>query len=134
LNNARTWTDEDEGKIHYWNKLRFRSVAEIAIAKELEKRKIVFSPNSAFRMGGIEGLQTSRINREPDFIILYNGKTAIVEIDSHKYHPDFYGKDNLLDMSLQIQTKLKTYRFHRDYIINKGASWCVETILKLMDS
>ena len=134
LNNARTWTDEGEEKIYYWNKLRFRSMAEISIAKELERREITFVPNAACRTGKIENVQESRINIEIDFIVLHKGKIAIIEIDSNTHHPDFYEKDNLRDISFQIQTKFKTYRFHRDYIISKGASWCVETILKLIDS
>jgi hypothetical protein len=42
----------DKGKsVHIWENLRFRSITEMRIAKELDRRKVLFFPNCKARLG-----------------------------------------------------------------------------------
>jgi len=65
-----------------WEYLFFRSPVEIAIAKSLDKCGILFLPNCATRLG----LPNSRENREADFLVCYDGKWGILEINGDTYH------------------------------------------------
>ena len=65
-----------------WNNLKFRSLAEVDIAKALERVKVLFLPNCRAWLG----LET-RENREADFLICYEGRWGILEIDHPFSHP-----------------------------------------------
>jgi hypothetical protein len=65
-----------------WEHLYFRSPAEVAIAKELDNYKTFFLPNC---MGRLD-LETSRVNREADFLVCFAGKWGILEVNGDTYH------------------------------------------------
>jgi hypothetical protein len=65
-----------------WNNLRFRSNTEIKIAQVLDKMGILFFPNCMARLGP----PSDRKNKEADFLICYEGKWGILEVDGEIYH------------------------------------------------
>ena len=70
-----------EDKPRYtWEYLFFRSTYEIAIAKALSEYDILFLPNCMARFP-----QESQ-NREADFLVCYDGKWGIMEVDGETYH------------------------------------------------
>jgi hypothetical protein len=82
-----------EGRpIHTWNELKYASASEIAIAQELEKRKILFFPLPVAVRA--ETGQTWKDHREVDFLICNKGAWGILEV---AYHPDRYEKDSEKD-------------------------------------
>jgi len=64
-------------KIHTWERLRFRSKHEIKIAEALDRTGVLFVPNSLARLTTPKG----RENKEADFLICYNGKWGVLEVD-----------------------------------------------------
>ncbi|MDD1415813.1 pentapeptide repeat-containing protein [Dolichospermum sp. ST_con] len=64
-------------KIHTWQNLRFRSKTEIKIAEALDRTGVLFVPNSLARLNTAKG----RENKEADFLICYNGKWGVLEVD-----------------------------------------------------
>ena len=69
-------TSNNKG-VHTWERLRFRSKPEIKIAQALDRAGVLFIPNSLARLN----TTTGRGNKEPDFLICYNGKWGILEVD-----------------------------------------------------
>lgn len=63
--------------IHTWENLRFRSKTEIQIAEALNRTGVLFIPNSLARLTTPKG----RENKEADFLICYNGKWGVLEVD-----------------------------------------------------
>ncbi|TAE60305.1 MAG: pentapeptide repeat-containing protein [Nostocales cyanobacterium] len=63
--------------IHTWQNLRFRSKTEIKIAEALDRTGVLFVPNSLARLTTAKG----RENKEADFLICYNGKWGVLEVD-----------------------------------------------------
>ncbi|MEA5621155.1 pentapeptide repeat-containing protein [Cronbergia sp. UHCC 0137] len=63
--------------IHTWERLRFRSKTEIKIAEALDRTGVLFVPNSSARLN----TATGRENKEADFLICYNGKWGVLEVD-----------------------------------------------------
>ena len=63
--------------IHTWENLRFRSKTEIKIAEALDRTGVLFVPNSLARLTTAKG----RENKEADFLICYNGKWGVLEVD-----------------------------------------------------
>jgi hypothetical protein len=72
----------DNNTVHIWENLRFRSLTETRIAKELDRRKVLFFPNCVARLGFKE-----REKREPDFLVCHEGKWGILEVDGEDSHP-----------------------------------------------
>ena len=70
-----------DSTIHTWENLRFRSKTEIKIAEALDRTGVLFVPNSLARLTTPKG----RENKEADFLICYNGKWGILEVDG-PYH------------------------------------------------
>jgi uncharacterized protein YjbI with pentapeptide repeats len=66
-----------DSTIHTWENLRFRSKTEIKIAEALDKTGVLFVPNSLARLNTPKG----RENKEADFLICYNGKWGVLEVD-----------------------------------------------------
>ncbi|MFM2063406.1 MAG: Secreted effector protein PipB2 [Cyanobacteriota bacterium] len=64
-------------KIHTWERLRFRSKTEIKIAEALDRTGVLFVPNSSARLTTPKG----RENKEADFLICYNSKWGVLEVD-----------------------------------------------------
>ncbi|NEQ23591.1 MAG: DUF3102 domain-containing protein [Microcoleus sp. SIO2G3] len=71
------------GARYTWENLRFRSKEEVEIAEALERAGVLFSPNCKVRLNTPEG----RDNEEPDFLVCYNGKLGILEVDGEPWHP-----------------------------------------------
>lgn len=65
-----------------WGYLFFRAPVEIAIAKSLDKHQVLFLPNCGARLG----LPGSREYREADFLVCYEGKWGILEINGDTFH------------------------------------------------
>lgn len=61
-----------------WQGLRFRTQSEVAVARELDAAKVMFFPQCACRITGVKG---NRETREPDFLIIHRGISAILELD-----------------------------------------------------
>lgn len=66
-----------DSTIHTWENLRFRSKTEIKIAEALDRTGVLFVPNSLARLNTAKG----RENKEADFLICYNGKWGVLEVD-----------------------------------------------------
>jgi hypothetical protein len=66
-----------------WNNLNFRSESEIRVARALDGAGLLFVPNCAARLNSPEG----RVNREPDFLVCFDGKWGILEVDGEPFHP-----------------------------------------------
>jgi hypothetical protein len=66
--------------------LRFRSYSEIAVAKEFDERDVLYFPLPA----GVR----SGVRREPDFLIVYKGKVAVLEVHGAPYHPASRASDD----------------------------------------
>ena len=67
-----------------WENLYFRSPHEIAIAKELNEHEVFFLPNCMARFGS--AIPSNRKNREADFLVCYDGKWGIIEVDGEINH------------------------------------------------
>lgn len=70
-------------KLHYWNNLLFYSYSEIKIAEAFEKKGVFFIPNPKGRLGP----PSERVNRMPDFLVLFRGVLGILEVDGDSSHP-----------------------------------------------
>ena len=75
----------------------FKNDAELAVAEELTKRNILFFCNA-------KCLITNRFNKHekmsPDFLVIYQGKARILEIDGAEYHKNHftdYRRDRLFE-------------------------------------
>ncbi|MDB9463861.1 pentapeptide repeat-containing protein, partial [Dolichospermum circinale] len=66
-----------DSTIHTWERLHFTSKAEIKIAEALDITGVLFVPNCLTRLTTPKG----RENKEADFLICYNGKWGVLEVD-----------------------------------------------------
>ena len=84
-NSDRSITNQGKGKgaKHKWENLYFRSKTEIKIAEALDETGVLFLPNCKVRLNTSEG----RKNLETDFLVCYEGKWGILEVDGKPYHP-----------------------------------------------
>jgi hypothetical protein len=73
-----------DGHILRWENLNFRSPNEINIAKALNEYEVFFLPNCMARFGS--PTLSMRKNREADFLVCYDGKWGIIEVDGETYH------------------------------------------------
>ncbi|MTJ11096.1 pentapeptide repeat-containing protein [Anabaena sp. UHCC 0187] len=71
-------------KLQTWKRLRFRSKHEIKIAEALDRTGVLFLPNSLARLTTAKG----RENKEADFLICYNGKWGVLEVDGPFHTPE----------------------------------------------
>ncbi|MDB9343746.1 pentapeptide repeat-containing protein [Nodularia spumigena CS-586/05] len=71
-------------KTHTWERLTFRSKTEIKIAEALDRAGTLFLPNCLARLNTPNG----RANKEADFLICYNGKWGILEVDGPYHTPE----------------------------------------------
>jgi uncharacterized protein YjbI with pentapeptide repeats len=65
-----------------WQGLYFRSKAEIKIAEVLDCAGVLFYPNCKARLNTPEG----RDQKESDFLVFYQGKWGILEVDGEPWH------------------------------------------------
>jgi hypothetical protein len=75
--------DADGAHAKTWMNLRFGSESEVRVAKVLDQRGVLYFPNCKGRLNTPQG----RANRKPDFLICYQGKWGILEVDGEWYHP-----------------------------------------------
>jgi hypothetical protein len=69
-----------------WNGLWFRSYTEQQIAQALDRANVFFVPNPTARLGVT---QDHRVTREPDFLVVCDGKVGILEVNGPFGHgPD----------------------------------------------
>ncbi|WP_236721482.1 pentapeptide repeat-containing protein [Trichormus sp. NMC-1] len=84
--------------IYDWQRLKFKSKTEIKIAEALERAGVLFFPNCLARLNTVSG----RGNKEPDFLICYNGQWGILEVDGpHHDTPEQRFKDEETDQSFK---------------------------------
>lgn len=66
------------------NDLRYRSVPELYIARALDRSGALFLPNCRTRLTNRNG---RRVNLEPDFLVFWQNKWGILEVDGENFHP-----------------------------------------------
>jgi hypothetical protein len=59
------------------NNLKFWSKTEVRVAEALDRAKVLFFPNCAARLT----LGEDRGNREPDFLVCFEGKWGVLYVD-----------------------------------------------------
>ena len=72
------------GFVSEWQGMRFRSKTERRIAEALDRANVAFFPNARGRLGVAPDY---RENREPDFLVVSEGKLGILEVDGDAAHP-----------------------------------------------
>lgn len=76
-------TNQGVNARYRWNNLRFRSGEEIKIAQAFDRVEALFYPNCKARLNTSLG----RENKETDFLVFYQGKWGILEVDGEPWHP-----------------------------------------------
>jgi hypothetical protein len=79
-------------QLYFYNEMKFGSQAEIRIAQEFERRKVLFFPLPLAVRAETGVLHKD--HREVDFLICQDGVWGILEV---AYHPDRYEKDSEKD-------------------------------------
>lgn len=74
-------------QIYVWQGLRFRSKAEIAIAYALDQFSVFYMPNCLARLNDPQKPK-GRANKEADFLVCYQGKWGILEVDGPHHTPE----------------------------------------------
>jgi hypothetical protein len=64
--------------------MSFNSPAEVAIAKELDRRGLLYFPNCVARVGNPD----ARKRVLPDFLIFHDNKWGVLEVSGKTYHTD----------------------------------------------
>lgn len=108
-----------------WNNLSFRSPAEIAVAKALESRGLLFFPNAKCRIRNRLGIAETK---ETDFLVFYKGTSRILEVDGKQYHQqpvEDYRRDRMFD-----KYGIRSTRFTASECLN-NADQVVEEFLEL---
>ncbi|MBC1235733.1 hypothetical protein [Nostoc sp. 2RC] len=73
--------------IYTWQGIRFRSKAEVQIAKALDRVNVSFLANCVVRLTDPRKTGNRR-NMEADFVVLYEGKLGILEVDGPSHKPE----------------------------------------------
>jgi uncharacterized protein YjbI with pentapeptide repeats len=68
---------------HEWKGFYFRSKTEIKISEALDQAGLLFYPNCKARLNTSKG----RDGKETDFLVFYQGKWGILEVDGEPWHP-----------------------------------------------
>ena len=76
----RQLDDNSDERVYYWNGLKFYSDAEVKIAEALDRLSLLFFPQPQLRLNTSEGRQ----NQQPSFVIVYQGKLGILQIDDEQ--------------------------------------------------
>jgi len=121
---AATGLEPRRDGTYEWNSLKFRSPAEIEVAKVLESRGVLFFSNARCRIHDRLGTPETK---ETDFLVFYQGKARILEVDGKNYHqPEKdYRRDRLFD-----REGLRTTRFTASECLNSPEA-VVEEFLEL---
>ncbi|MEI3650881.1 MAG: pentapeptide repeat-containing protein [Dolichospermum lemmermannii FEM_B0920] len=101
--------------IHTWENLRFRSKTEIKIAEALDRTGVLFVPNSSARLN----TATGRGNKEADFLICYNGKWGVLEVD---------GPFHIAERRVEEQERERIFKINGIKVVERfDAKECYET-------
>lgn len=92
--------------ITYWKGLRFRSKAEVKIAEALDRFNVLYLPNCKARLDTPNG----RRSLEPDFLICYEGRWGILEVDG-PYHTS--------TRRVEEQERERLFRHYRILIVER---------------
>ncbi|MDJ0554367.1 MAG: leucine-rich repeat domain-containing protein [Microcoleaceae cyanobacterium MO_207.B10] len=111
-----------------WERLKFRSNPELEIAKELDKRGICFAPNSGMRITTAKGRKT----KEPDFLIFYNKKYAILEVDGPFHTPKTRREEQEIEADFENHG-IRIFRFDADEC-SKNPSAVVDKFLERLNN
>lgn len=109
-----------------WGNLRFRSQAEVRIAKALDATGVLFLPNCLARLNNA----AARITKEADFLVCSHGKWGILEVDG-PFHPRA-ASDHDRDRLFQHHGIKVTHRFPAERCYS-DASGVVREFLALLD-
>jgi hypothetical protein len=113
-------------KIVTWRNLRFRAEGEKRIAIALDMAGVLFLPNCLARLT----VNNERATREADFLVCYNGKWGILEVDG-PFHPRA-SADHERDRFFQHYRIRVTQRFDWQDCMN-DAPEVVRRFLALLD-
>ena len=99
-----------------WGGMYFRSPAEIKIAEELDKQKLLFFANSRGRVGRegspvseASGLLTGRV--EIDFLVFHKRKCIILEVDGQHHNEGSQTSRDYLRDRVLLREGIPTVRF-----------------------
>jgi hypothetical protein len=109
-----------------WQELRFRSTEEIMIAEALEKAGVMFLPNCKARCGD----PGKRQSIEADFLIYYQGKLGVLEIDGSQ-HAGQLAKEQERDRIFQ-HSGVTTVQRYTAQEVRKDTSRVVSEFLRLL--
>ncbi|OUL27898.1 hypothetical protein BV378_09090 [Nostoc sp. RF31YmG] len=102
-------------RIYTWEKLRFRSKAEIKIAESLDQVGVLFLPNCLVRLND-PAQPSGRGNKEADFLVCYQGKWGMLEVDGPYHKPE---------RRVEEQERERLFRHHGIRVIERfDASRC----------
>lgn len=113
-------------EIFEWGNLRFRSQAEVRIAKALDAAGVLFLPNCLARLNAGE----RRGTKEADFLVCSNGRWGVLEVDG-PFHPRA-AADHERDRLFQQHGVKVTQRFAAEDCYN-NAPGIVQRFLTLLD-
>ncbi len=122
-------TKDKKGKHerYKWHNFQLGSKAELEIFKELDKRNLVFFPNSKARIK-LDNLYRNVI---PDFLVCFQGKWGILECDHPFTHP-YAAEDHKKDRYFRIHGVKVIERYHYEECV-KNAKNVVDQFLNLLD-
>ena len=123
-NQATTWKEEDEKKIYIQNNMRYRSREEVFIAVILDWKGILYMPNCRARVGPGD----NRINMEPDFLIIYEGCPAILQLDGRSHNSNTRAKEQEQDRQYHDH-HIKTIQHYGDVTTLEDAKRVVNDFL-----
>lgn len=113
-------------EIYEWGNMRFRSQAEVRVAKALDAAGVLFLPNCLSRLNAGDG----RVTKEADFLVCAGGKWGILEVDG-PFHPRA-ATDHERDRLFQLHGIKVTERFDAEKCY-RDAPTVVQRFLTLLD-
>ncbi|BAY09935.1 DUF559 domain-containing protein [Calothrix sp. NIES-2098] len=115
-------------QIYKWKTMRFRSRTEIKVAQVLEKRGLMYLPNSLMRLGRYHK------SFEPDFLVCCptakGFKWAILEIDGYWHLPQKRAKEHERERLFE-HSGVRVHRFDAELCENEPEA-VVSELIELM--
>jgi hypothetical protein len=108
--------------------LLFRSEPEVTFYRAAKKKGLVFAPLPVFLQGG-----ATYSRAEPDFVVIRNGITLIVELDGRRVH-----HESPLDAQKRLaflkRQGIETHRIDsNDCLTEENAAKCVNEVIGVID-
>lgn len=107
----------EKKQVYSYNEMKFGSQAEIRIAQEFERRKVLFFP-LPLAVRAETGL-LYQDHREVDFLVCHDGLWGILEV---AYHPDRYEKDSEKDSWFKKSGILCVQHYTAERCYNQSSS------------